>query len=82
LSAVAQIGGVAHVGQAGLTVFVSGTGGGKIITYVVSQTPFLHATIQVFTIVVCMPFGVNTMQPLGLTALILPMVVGTKPHVL
>jgi hypothetical protein len=81
-SAVAQIGSVGQVGQAGLTVTVSGTGGGKMMIYVVSHTPFLHATMHVVTVSVCIPFGVNTMQPLVLTALILPMVVGTKPHVL
>jgi hypothetical protein len=48
LSAVAHTGGVGQVGQAGCIVFVSGTGGGKMMIYVVSQTPIAsHATTQV-----------------------------------
>jgi hypothetical protein len=48
LSAVAHTGAVGQVGQAGCIVFVSGTGGGNITMYVVSQIPLAsQATTQV-----------------------------------
>jgi hypothetical protein len=76
--AVAQIGGVGHVGHGGVTVLVSGTGGGKMTMYVVSHTPFLHATTHVFTVVVCEPFGVNTTQPDAFGPVNVPIVEGTN----
>ena len=52
-----------HTVHVGVTITVSGFIGGVIITYVVSHLPSLHATIQVVSLVVCTPIGVNVYQP-------------------
>ncbi len=62
---------IGQVGQLRILTTVSGVTKGGMITNVVSQTPFLQATKQVFTVSIgpCVPFGVKVMQPVvGFTA--------------
>ena len=49
-----------------VTEIVSGLIGGLTIIYVVSQTPFLHAIIQVTSgILSCVPVGVKVTHPVS-----------------